>query len=136
MSGVFDLKELLRSMSPEIQEGVFVFCTFADNQFDYRYLDPIALFCETEGLTLIISSETAAKENIPFEGTFKQITLTVHSSLAAVGLTAAVAHKLAAYGISANIVAAFYHDHIFVQTERAEEALSILKEFSENQDVL
>ncbi len=47
----------------------------------------------------------------------------------AVGLTAAVATKLASYGISANVVAAYYHDHIFVQIEKADEALLALKEF-------
>lgn len=67
---------------------------------------------------------------LEFEGSFRQITLTVHSSLEAVGLTAAVSTKLAAKGISANVIAAYYHDHIFVQTAKAELALSVLQEFS------
>ncbi|WP_036823971.1 ACT domain-containing protein, partial [Photobacterium sanctipauli] len=57
---------------------------------------------------------------------FKGITLTVHSSLEAVGLTAAVATRLAEYSISANVVAAYYHDHVFVPVNRAEEALQAL----------
>ncbi len=65
-----------------------------------------------------------------FEGSYSQITLTVHSSLEAVGLTAAVANKLASKDISANVIAAYYHDHIFVQTSKAEAAVSALKEFS------
>lgn len=85
-------------------------------------------------MTLVISAEVATQANLKFEGTFKQITLTVHSSLEAVGLTAAVATKLASCGISANVIAAYYHDHIFVQTEKAEQALSALKEFSAKAD--
>jgi hypothetical protein len=131
MSGIVELNELLKSMSPEIQAGEYVFCTFADNNMDYQHLDPLATFKESEGLTLIIAHDIAAKEKLSFEGVFKQITLTVHSSLEAVGLTAAVANKLASYGISANVIAAFYHDHVFVQAEKAQQALSALKEFSE-----
>jgi hypothetical protein len=55
------------------------------------------------------------------------ITLRVHSSLAAVGLTAAVAAALSDHGISANVVAAYCHDHIFVPADRAEEALAALR---------
>jgi hypothetical protein len=129
MTGIVELDELLKSMSPEIQAGEYAFCTVASTDFDYRHLSPLALFKESEGLTLVITAAAAAQEKLPFEGTFKQITLTVHSSLDAVGLTAAVANKLASYGISANVIAAYYHDHIFVQTEKAEQALSALKEF-------
>lgn len=130
MSGIVELDELLKSISPEIQDGEYVFCTLTGNNFDYKHLNPLATFKESEGLTLIIPVESAVQEKLPFEGIFKQITLTVHSSLEAVGLTAAVANKLASYGISANVIAAFYHDHIFVQTEKAEQALSAIKEFS------
>jgi len=57
----------------------------------------------------------------------RRITLTVHSSLEAVGLTAAVAGALARQGISANVVAAFYHDHIFVPRDQAERAVAVLE---------
>jgi len=130
MSGIVELDELLKSMSPAIQDGEYVFCTLTDDEPDYQHLNPLATFREAEGLTLVISAEAATQANLKFEGTFKQITLTVHSSLEAVGLTAAVATKLASCGISANVIAAYYHDHIFVQTEKAEQALSALKEFS------
>ena len=56
-----------------------------------------------------------------------RITLQVHSSLAAVGLTARVAESLAERGISANMVAAFHHDHVFVPWPRRAEALIILE---------
>jgi hypothetical protein len=130
VSGIIELDELLKSMSPEIQDGEYVFCTLAGDYLDYKHLSPLASFKESEGLTLIVSVEAAKKEKLVFEGTFKQITLTVHSSLEAVGLTAAVANKLSSYGISANVIAAYYHDHVFVQTEKAGQALLALKEFS------
>jgi hypothetical protein len=71
---------------------------------------------------MLSSLKAAEKAQLAYKGKFKQITLTVHSSLDAVGLTAAVATKLASYGISSNVVAAYYHDHIFVQTEKADSA--------------
>ncbi|NDY70675.1 transporter [Desulfobacter hydrogenophilus] len=129
MSAIVALDELLKSMSPEIQKGEYVFCTLANENLDYKHLNPLATFKESEGLTLIIPVESAVQKKLAFEGIFKQITLTVHSSLEAVGLTAAVTNKLASYGISANVIAAFYHDYVFVQTEKAEQALSALNEF-------
>jgi hypothetical protein len=129
MAGIIELDELLKSMSPEIKSGEYVFCTVDGDYSQYAHLSPLAFFMESEGLTLIISVEAAEKSKLAYETKFKQITLRVHSSLEAVGLTAAVATKLASCGISANIVAAYYHDHIFVQTEKADEALLALKEF-------
>jgi hypothetical protein len=107
----------------------FVFCTVPGDVSDYLELNPLATFRENEGLTLVLTKKAASNAGLSFESTFKQITLTVHSSLDAVGLTAAVASKLASKGISANIIAAYYHDHIFVPTEKAAHALSALKEF-------
>jgi len=130
MAGIIELDELLKSMTPAIQNGEYVFCTVKGNCADYVHLNPLGFFVESEGLTLILSVEAAEKAQFNYEGKFKQLTLTVHSSLDAVGLTAAVAAKLSSYGISANVVAAYYHDHIFVHSERANEALTALQEFS------
>ncbi|EJB8455244.1 ACT domain-containing protein [Vibrio parahaemolyticus] len=130
MSGITDLDELLSSMSPKLVDDEFVFCTVSGSLRDYIELNPVATFIEPEGLTLVIEKTVAEKASLPFEGSYSQITLTVHSSLEAVGLTAAVANKLASKDISANVIAAYYHDHIFVQTSKAEAAVSALKEFS------
>ncbi len=130
MVGIVALDKLLSSMSPEVQSGEFVFCTVSGVLADYAHLNPVGSFIESEGLTLILPVDTAIQENLSFEGRFSQITLTVHSSLEAVGLTAAIANKLASYNISANVVAAYYHDHVFVQTEKVEQAMAALKEFS------
>ncbi|WP_285162979.1 ACT domain-containing protein [Shewanella goraebulensis] len=132
MTGITDLNQLLANMSPELHTGEFVFCHVKGRIAEYAHLDPLCLFQEQEGLTLVLSSEAAIQAYLPFEGRFKQITLTVHSSLEAVGLTAAIAQKLTDYGISANVIAAYYHDHIFVPADKAALAMTALKEFSVN----
>lgn len=58
------------------------------------------------------------------------LTLDVHSSLVAVGFTAAVSNALARAGIPANMIAGFHHDHILVPEDRAEEAVSCLQRLS------
>lgn len=129
MSGIVELDQLLASISPQLFDDDYVFCTVPGSLGEYVYLDPIATFVEAEGLTLVLLKEVAEAEKIEFESVYKKITLSVHSSLDAVGLTASVAEKLTSKGISANVIAAFYHDHIFVPREKASQALDALKEF-------
>ncbi|GLT19613.1 transporter [Vibrio zhanjiangensis] len=131
MSGITDLEELLRSMQPKLINAEFVFCSVEGELRDYVELAPVASFIEAEGLTLVLERSVAQKAGLVFEGVYSQITLTVHSSLEAVGLTAAVSSKLASQGISANVIAAYYHDHIFVQANKADQALSALREFGQ-----
>ncbi len=127
MAGETDLSKLLASMAPHLMDGDFVFCTIEDAKYgDFAELLPIASFREAEGLTLVVAKEKADKAGFTYESIFKGITLEVHSSLEAVGLTAAVSSKLAESGISANVIAAYYHDHIFVPSEKADVALSAL----------
>ncbi|BDR13744.1 ACT domain-containing protein [Vibrio sp. STUT-A11] len=130
MAGITELDELLTSLRPKLVNSEFVFCTVSGELGDYLALNPICTFMEAEGLTLVLEKSSALEAGLSFEGSFKQITLTVHSSLEAVGLTAAVATKLASKGISANVIAAFYHDHIFVQSSKADAAIEALCELS------
>ena len=131
MAGEKDLRKLMTSLSPHLMDGDFVFCTIQDDKYgDFAELLPIASFREAEGLTLLVAKENVDKAGFNYESIFKGITLKVHSSIEAVGLTAAVSSKLAERGINANVIAAFYHDHIFVQAEKADAALSALNEFS------
>ncbi|MDO6499015.1 ACT domain-containing protein [Photobacterium sanguinicancri] len=130
MAAITDLNELLKTMSPKVKADDYVFCTVTGTIKDYLTLGPIAFFHEDEGVTLVLKQQDALNASLPFDGIFKLITLTVHSSLEAVGLTAAVASKLASYDISANVIAAYYHDHIFVQKEKVDIAMSALAEFS------
>ncbi len=131
MTGERDLGILLKSMSPEILDGEFVFCSFQNSSYgDYAELRPFAAIRESEGLTLIIPKSIADEQNLKYEVVLKGITLTIHSSLDAVGLTAAFSNKLAEHGISANVIAGYYHDHIFVQSELAEKAIEALKQLA------
>jgi hypothetical protein len=129
MSGETDLAKLLRSMQPLLLEGDYVFCS-VEPESDWAALAPVGLFHESEGLTLILRREQAEAAQLPYEAQFRMITLSVHSSLEAVGFLAAVASRLAAAGISVNPVSAYYHDHLFVPTVRAAEAMQILQDFT------
>ena len=131
MSGERDLSRLLAGMQPELNSGTYVFCTLAGGQCsEYAHLEPLASYREAEGLSLVVRREKADQAGLSYDGLFRCITLTVHSSLEAVGLTAAVAGALAEQGISANVIAAYYHDHFFVPSERAEEAMDVLRKMS------
>lgn len=130
MTGETDLDIMLSTMSPKVMDGEYVFCTFSDARYgDHQELEPIASISEQEGLTLIVSKRKADQAGLSYESVFKKITLTIHSSLDAVGLTAAFSAKLTEHGISANVVAGYYHDHIFVHCNDAEKALQALGEF-------
>ena len=131
MAGEEDLSRLLRTMSPTLIAGEFVFCSFADARYgDYPDLEPIAAVTEREGITLVIPRSKADENGPEYDSVFRCITLTVHSSLDAVGLTAAVSSKLAEHGISANVIAGHFHDHIFVSAELATTALEALDELT------
>ncbi len=130
MEGKKNLEEILKNMSPTLGDQEYVFITTRKPLDEFLNLNPLCSFVEEEGLTLIINRTVAEAQGFEFDGVFKQITLKVHSSLDAVGLTAMVASKLKDQNISANVVAAYYHDHIFVQSYLAEQALNCLKDLS------
>ena len=128
MSGETDLKAILQSLSPIMLDETYVFCTVVGASYgDYAETAPIASYQEHEGLTLVLTQERADASEFGYEGLFSCISLQVHSSLESVGLTAVVAGKLAAYEISANIIAGYYHDHVFVPQAQASEALALLR---------
>ena len=131
MAGETDLKKLLASMTPHLLAGVHVFATLAPGTPMPEDLDPVMQFREREGMTLIVPEEQAKAAGLT--GTFRcrMITLNIHSSLEAVGFLAAITTRLAAAGMGVNPVSAFYHDHLFVPAERAEEAIVILESLAE-----
>jgi len=131
LPGETSLDQLLNSMSPELREGEYVFCTVKNAKYgDYAQAKPIATVAEREGLTLVVLKNVADQSGLSYAGEFRCITLNVHSSLQAVGLTAAVSAALTEHGISANVIAGHFHDHIFVQSELADRALGILLKLS------
>lgn len=130
MSGETNLSNLLCSMQPILRQGEYVFCSISHQENRYSNLDPVCLFREDEGLTLILDREQADAISLSYTAVFCMITLSIHSSLEAVGFLAAITGKLADHNISVNPISAYYHDHLFVPAARAQEAMGLLQEFS------
>ncbi len=122
-------KKMIASMTPVLQEGVFVFCSMLHND-DAKSALRIARgsFAEDEGMSLILPKAEADKLGLTYDRELKQITLMVFSSLTGVGLTAAVATELAREKIPANVVAATQHDHVFVPLKHSERAMELLRD--------
>ena len=123
---ISNLVELLRSMTPKLNAGVYYFATL-NNDNNLPLSKTIATIREEEGLSVIVNEETVAEYALQAQFKCAWISLTVHSDLEAVGLTAAFATSLGNVGISCNVVAGNYHDHIFVPYEKAELAMQTLR---------
>lgn len=128
MSGVSDLPQMLAQMRPELRPGTFVFLAFTEPPPDG--LHPVMTFTEDEALTVVVPQHEADVQSCSYTSAFAWISLRVQSDLEGVGLTAAFSTALADGGISCNVVAAFYHDHIFVPANAASAAMDILDRLS------
>jgi uncharacterized protein len=129
-------------MQPVLNEGQYVFASVSTiNALDFNEI--ILFFKEKEGFTVIleknyadtlkevsVTASGARQEGVVYTSVFAWITLHVHSALDAVGLTAAFSKALADNNISCNVVAGFYHDHIFVQHELGQQAVDVLTQLS------
>ena len=130
MTGETDLRKLLGSMSPELAPGVHVFVTLPPGAPVPDALNPVMIFREREGVTLILLEETAKSADLTASFRCRMITLNIHSSLQAVGFLAAITARLAAAGMGVNPVSGYFHDHLFVPADRAEEAMSLLQKLA------
>lgn len=131
MTGECDFHRLQEHMAPQLQPETFVYCSFPDFQLPAG-ISPICTFRESEGLTAIVERSQADRAEVPHVFEARLITLTVHSSLEAIGFLATVATSLAKASIPCNAVAAYHHDHLFVPAALAEDALSLLASLSSN----
>jgi len=129
MPGEMNLQKLLTALNPELNPGEFVFCLVESVEKAFS-LEPLCSFQEKEGITVILPRAKADETGMSYSLIFAWITLTVHSSLEGVGLTAAVSRALAEAGISCNMVAAFHHDHLFVPLKDADRAMKALRTMS------
>ena len=156
--GETNLSVLLQSMKPTLNDGEYVFTTVPHNVVDeisktnvVPLSDIICTFHEKEGTTLVLEkqkanllhekmeklimpssgdSQSAATDTSTDTYYYSWITLEVHSSLNAVGLTAAFSNALTKENISCNVIAGYYHDHIFVNTKDKYKAMKVLQTLS------
>jgi len=126
MTGETNLSTLLASLSPRLNPGRYVFCSVPQPTV-VQVAAALGSFREAEGTTLILAREEAERLGLAYDYLAAWITLEVHSSLAAVGLTAAFATALAGEGISCNVIAGYHHDHLFVAEADAERAMAALQ---------
>ena len=126
MTAEKDLHTLLATMHPELREGEFVYVLWPHGR-------PLAgaiaaAVREAEGLTVVLPRAEADSLGLPYDFVGAWITLQVHSSLEAIGLTAAVSAALTEAKISCNVLAGFHHDHLLVPVADADRALEVLHE--------
>ncbi|KAG7192392.1 uncharacterized protein KQ657_001791 [Scheffersomyces spartinae] len=136
MTGLTNLNAILATLDPVLGESPYVFASLKnDTTVDVTSLDPLFTFKEEEGTTVIVHQDVADKMSLEYLVVFNQITLKVHLSLEAIGLTASIATELTKHQISCNVVAGYYHDHIFVPTAKSQQALEALKELQRYSDI-
>lgn len=131
MSFKTELTELVKGMSPKLNSGEYVFVTVKETHIIGRE-ETICEFKEEEGVTVVIKKEKADVLKLEYSYVASWITLMVHSSLEAVGLTAIFSSELSKYNISCNVIAGYHHDHIFVDKKDALKAIEVLKALSKS----
>ncbi len=129
MKGETNLNTLLETLQPQLNVGDYVFCIINDlTTIDIN--QALLIFREAEGITIVLKKEFADNYHLEYSFIASWITLSVYSSLEAVGLTAAFSKALSENGISCNVIAAYHHDHIFVDKKDSDKTMSILSKLS------
>ena len=131
MGGETDITKLLSALKPVLNKGEYVFVS-TKNLENVPRANTLCEFKEKEGATIVIEKNVADRLNLSYEFVANWITLNVHSSLSAVGLTAIISTELMKNDISCNVIAGYYHDHIFIERNHSEKAIKTLIELSEN----
>jgi len=125
-SGETDLDYLIKNMQPILEDEELVFCSLSPARAEEYFVLCQGYYVEREGITVIIGKHLADLKDLDYDLVFKRITMNVHSSLAAVGFLARITEVLAAQGFSVNVVSAYYHDHLYIQSDMAQSALETL----------
>lgn len=124
------LNQLLMNMVPNLEDGVYAFCVWPLDK-SWNGPLPLATFREKEGLTLVLTEQQASEYQLETLFKARWISLTVNSDLEAVGLTATFATALAQAGLSCNVFAGAYHDHILVPVHQADAAMQVLQQLQQ-----
>lgn len=127
MSGLTDLRETLNSIQVSCDNIKYGFASIKDKTLIDRD-SVLSTFHENGQLAVVAPKHYLDSKGIENEGPYAKLTIEVHTSLELVGLTAVMATKLAEHGISANVIAAFYHDHVFVQYGLKDKAKQLLED--------
>ncbi len=129
MAGETDLDKMLATLSVKVRDGLFTVISLGSQTPPPSSLGSgiQLLMAEDEGVTIICSLKRAEDEGWPVDYVASWLTLQIHSSLEAVGLTAAISTALATEQISCNVLAGYYHDHILVPADRTDDAVACLE---------
>ncbi|MEP3054745.1 ACT domain-containing protein [Ascidiaceihabitans sp.] len=128
-TGELELSTLLKTLKATLVDGVYVFVTRPPGS-PTDHLPARMVFHEAKGPTLIMLQKDAEKHGLDHAFACRMITLDVHSALEAVGFMAVIATKLAAHDMGVNPVAGFFHDHVFVPEDKADEAMQVLAQIA------
>lgn len=131
MNGEKNLRKLIKEMTPVLNKGEYVFVSVPSLDLISR-TETVFELKEKEGVTVVLKKSKADELNLSYYFVASWITLEIHSSLEAVGLTAAFSNELTKNDISCNVIAGFYHDHIFVDKNDGDKTIKILTRFSKN----
>ena len=126
---------LLARIAPVLDPQDWVYAHLPEGAALPSDADALMTCREAEGLTLVVTPDTAARLGLATEFPCRRITLTVQSDLDAVGFIAAIATELTRHGISCNVVAGFHHDHLLVPRDRAAEAMDVLQALSRSNSI-
>lgn len=124
--GETDLEIMLASLDVVRRPGTFTYVA-VEGPTPELVAEAHAMVREAALTTLVLPVEVARAEGLPVVVEMAWLSLTVQSSLDAVGLTAAFSARLGEAGISCNVLAGYQHDHILVPVDRAQDAIDALR---------
>lgn len=128
MAGERELVALLRSLDCKRRPGEFVYVA-SDITPSAKIHASVS---ETEGMSYVLERKDADRLGLAYDFVAGWISLTVHSALDAVGLTAAVSAAFTGQGISCNVIAGLFHDHVLVPIEQVDEAMAAIATLAKN----
>jgi hypothetical protein len=123
--GETDLETMLAKLAVERRPGVFTYIA-VEVPTPGLLAAAHAVVKEGELTTIVLPVEAAERSGQPVAVRLAWLTLTVFSSLEAIGLTAAVSARLTEHDISCNVLAGYHHDHLLVPVERVADAIEAL----------
>ena len=126
MTGSSDVAAMLRTLEVVARPDEYVYATLPVGHPAVSFA--AATITEREGLTAVLRRSDADQYEVKYEYVAAWLTLSVHSALESVGLTSALSQALSQAGISANVLAGYFHDHILVPACESERAIAVLHE--------